>query len=255
MKKIRSILIISPALVFILAFAAPAFARDGSDDNTSTGDSSGSSSSSGSGSSSGSSDSTMTEQQKQAAEQQKQAAEKAREALKQQIEKANEAQKKATELAKESLEKKNHSRADDILAELEKDSEKHSDQDKKKNCQAAEKGLEKKLANLQKTAAARQSRIDAILLKALNYQQAKSLNPEGFTDLAAKAQAAKTDAAASVAALQGLSVNLDCNSGNVATAVASFKAAAEQTKTSLQSYKSAVKDIIAALEKASGGSD
>src|SRR3569833_2227800 len=133
----------------------------------------------------------------------------------------------------------------DALLKTEK---KHSESERAKNCQAAQKGLTTKLTNLQKNAASYQSTEDAIYQKALDYAQTNNLNPSGIDQLEATANADKTTAAASVGALGGLSVTLDCTSNTVATNVATFRAAASQARSDLLAYKTAVKAVLMALE-------
>ncbi len=145
---------------------------------------------------------------------------------------------------------KNEADGRDFIAELLKTKSKHSDQDRAKNCQAAEKGLETKLANLQKNAASFKSKVDAVYSQALAYQTANNLNPAGIAQLEATASADQTAAKASVGALSGLSVNLDCSSNTVAQNVATFRAAAAHARTDLIAYKNAVVAVLTALEGA-----
>lgn len=138
----------------------------------------------------------------------------------------------------------------DFIDNLLKTHKRHTEQERQKNCQAAQKGLETKLSNIQKNASKFQTLINEVYQKALDYQQANNLSPAGFDQLVSTANSAKDTASASVSALASLSVNLDCSSSSVAGNVATFRAAAQQARTDLVSYKTAVKAVLTALEGA-----
>ena len=144
----------------------------------------------------------------------------------------------------------NRKAAQELLAGLRKEHKEHTTAQRQKYCQAAKHGLETKLTKLGKNAVAFQARIDKIFAKAQTYQSKNNIQVTNWDVLLATAQAAQTKAASSVATLQALNVNLDCTSSTVADNVATFKAAAKQARTDLHAYKSAVKDILKALEAA-----
>lgn len=133
---------------------------------------------------------------------------------------------------------------------------KHSAADREKNCKKHQKGLETKLANLGKNADKHKAHIDGVLAKALAFKTDKNLNPDGFTALVTTAQTTQASAAASITALKALTVNIDCTSPNVATNVATFKAASAQVRSDLFAYRDAVKAALISLENvAPQGSD
>jgi hypothetical protein len=142
---------------------------------------------------------------------------------------------------------------DDVIAELKKTEKEHSKEDRIKNCQTAESGLETKLSALSKNATAFQTKIDDTFAKVLVFQKVKNISATDFDKLVASAQTTQTQSASSIAALNALSSNLDCSSSTVAHSVAEFKVAAKQARTDLKAYKQAVKDIMKALEAAKEG--
>jgi hypothetical protein len=150
---------------------------------------------------------------------------------------------------KDALETETETEINDLL----KDHPKHSVNERQKNCQAAEHGLETKFQSLSTNATSFQTKIDAALSNAITYQKDNNLTVTNFAQLVADAQAAQSKAAASVSVLSGLSPTLDCTQPTVATNVANFKVAVKQAKTDLLVYKDAVKAVLQALEAAKGG--
>lgn len=148
-----------------------------------------------------------------------------------------------------------HLRGQKLMEELVKGRHKHSDDQRRKNCQAAQSGLEHRLTSLQSNSQKYQNRIDKILSETLSYQKTNNVSPDGLADLLSKASDAQSAASDSVASLQSLSVNLDCGSSSVAQTVADFKASAKDTRDKLLAYRSAVKDVVLALLHAKEGSD
>lgn len=176
--------------------------------------------------------------QQQTSETDKQAAEKAAEAQKQATEQVNERAKQLLEKAKEDT----------------KNKQERSDEDKKKSCEGVKEGLKQKLENLDTNSQKVYEKIDSVLQKALEYQKESGVKPTNFDQLVATAQSANVKAKASVEALKGLSVEIDCDKpGTVAQNVASFKAAAEQARNDLKVFRSAVKAVLAVLETSKQG--
>ena len=169
-------------------------------------------------------------------EQQKELAEKQAELAKHQAEKQAEAQKKMGERAKE------------LEQEGEKD-RKRTPEERKKTCQERKAGLEQKLTNIKKNSQKHQDKITSFLDKTVKYKDDNNITDADVAAAILKATDAKATSAASVAALQTLSPSIDCTSGAVASDVAAFKAAAEQTRNNLKAYRSAVKGVYEALEK------
>lgn len=205
MKIIKQSLLLLPAMVLVgTLLAAPVYARDGVEDNSTTQE-------------------TETHAQEVARESAKDQAEKLREQAKQDVEKRRE--------------------------ELKQENEQHK-QERENKCESHKHGLETKVGNLNKNGQKHLDHFNKVYANALEFQQANNLNPAGFADLTDKADAAKAKAEASVAALSALKPTVDCQKDTVASDVAAFKAAASQARTDLQAYRSAIKDVLKALEAA-----
>lgn len=242
MKNLRSLLIVPAALLLVFLAVVPAAADHGSDsDQTSTTSSSGSGDSSASSSDVSANDSSGGDHS--TAEAKSSTAEDNNSS-------SDSTDTSVPETEKQAAEDKFSKEAEDHINNLlqNQHAKKHSDSQRTKNCQKAQKGLQTKLQNLQKNAAAHKALIDKVYSEALAYQQQSSLNPAGFGDLVNAANAAQSKAALSVAALGGLSVNLDCSSGSVAQNVATFQAAAQQARNDLLAYRTAVHAVLQALE-------
>lgn len=242
MKKIKPILLTLPvvSLLVLGLFTTYAYARDGSDDSSSTTNTS-SGRSSLTNTSSGRSDSSGDTNNGDASSHDQTAEAKAK----------TEAESDSSQ--KTEIENEVEAEANDLVDTLRHDHGQHSTLDRQKNCQAAEHGLETSLTNLGNNAANFQARIDKVFSLALAYQSANNIQIANWDQLVAAAQTAKTKSASSVAALDALNVNLDCTSSTVAINVATFRVSDKKTLANLQAYKSAVQKILTALESAQGG--
>ncbi len=149
--------------------------------------------------------------------------------------------------------KKDGAESKAVISDLKKTKKEHTNEERHKNCAAAEHGLETKLSNLSKNAAAFQVKISGVLNKAIAFQKDHNVTVANFDALVAAAHAARTQSASSISALGELDANLDCNQPDVAQHVASFKVAATKAKTDLKAYKEAVKAILVALENTKEG--
>lgn len=162
----------------------------------------------------------------------------AREAAKDQAERLREQAKQDVEKKRESAKQEN---------EQEREQKK---QEREHACESHKHGLETKVGNLNKNGQKHLDHFNKVYANALEFQKTNNLNPAGFADLTAKADAAKAKAEASVAALNALKPTLDCQKDTVASDVSAFKAAAAQARTDLQAYRSSIKDVLKALETA-----
>lgn len=212
MKITKQSLLLFPAVVLAATlFAAPVSARDGADDSTS--------------------DSSVQESESHSQEV-------AREAAKDQAERLREQAKQDVEKKRESAKQEN---------EQEREQKK---QEREHKCESHKHGLETKVGNLNKNGQKHLDHFNKVYANALEFQKTNNLNPAGFADLTAKADAAKAKAEASVATLNSLQPTVDCQKDTVATDVSAFKTAATQARSDLQAYKLAIKDVLKALETA-----
>ena len=144
-----------------------------------------------------------------------------------------------------------HKQGEDKVAEMRKEKKTEVKQeDRQKRCETHKQGLETKFAKIVANSQRSQARIDEILAKAQAFQASKNLSPVDFSALVATATSARTTSAAAISALQAVQPTLDCANPNVANDVATFKAAAEQTRTALKDYKAAVKNVLTSLKAA-----
>ncbi len=215
-KAIKSILV-TGALLLVLAPTAFVHAEDGDDSSSESQQSSG-----------------LTEQQKKAQELQREIEKRRSEIEKHRAEVEAEARKKVAERASE-IEKENTEK-------------KKSPEERKKTCEERKTGLETKLKNLVKNAEKHQQRISLYLDAATKYVNDNTLGDEAVTSALLKAEDAKAKSAGSVAALKALSPTIDCTAGAVSSDVAQFKAAAEQARNDIKAYKDSVKSLLEVLE-------
>lgn len=232
MTKIR-IVPISLVIAFSFALIAivPASAQHGADDGVSGGSSS---SGSGSGSGSGATTTTTTTTAQQRLDDSRQRLEEKR---------------KANEAAHPELE----SESSKSIEQLRQQRGQKSTEERKKQCVAHQKGLNQKFSKIGTNVQRIQTKIDTIYSRAQKYATDNNLNPDGYQTLVANADAAKAASAKSIADLKQVTpTNVDCSNPNVAQDVATFKAAAQNTRTNLKAYKTAVKAVLNALQLPQG---
>ena len=144
-----------------------------------------------------------------------------------------------------------HHRGSLMVGQLEK--EHHSQktaEERTKACESHKHGLETKFARITTNSQRLEDHIGTFLTRAETYQSTNNITVDNWTTLVANADAAKLKVDASIANLKTVTPTLDCNSTTVAQDVATFKAAAQQVRTDLKAYKTAVKDVFVALENA-----
>jgi hypothetical protein len=140
-----------------------------------------------------------------------------------------------------------HKKGADELNTLRAQHKEQSADHRKNVCEAHKQGLETKFTNIVNNSQKIQDRITSVFDKAVAYKTDNNLSPTNFDDLVAKAQAAKQDSADSIANLKAVTPSLDCNNVSVASDVATFKAAAKETRDNLKAYRSAVKAVVKSI--------
>jgi hypothetical protein len=136
----------------------------------------------------------------------------------------------------------------EVLDEAKKEGKVHTKDEKLKNCTDKKTGMETKVANIKSNSAKHLAKIDSVLVKLTESQAATPTN--GVADLLAAATTAQATATASVSALSKLAPTIDCAKDTVASDIAIFKAAADQARTDLNAYRTAVKAVLSAIETA-----
>lgn len=121
-----------------------------------------------------------------------------------------------------------------------------------KVCDARKKGIEIRTARLVGNAQASLTRINKVLNEVVTFQKTNNVAVANFSALVAMATAAQMKATTSVQALAAVNPTIDCTSTSAASQLATFKAAVAQARTDLIAYRSAVQQILSAVESASG---
>lgn len=141
----------------------------------------------------------------------------------------------------------------ELLTQLKKERQEHTQAERAKNCQSRKQGLQRKVNNLAENAQKHEARIDSLFAKTLAYKQDHNLTVENFATLNAGALTAQAAAQSSLEALDSLKPTLDCNNESVATDVAAFKVAMTQARSDLSEYRQAVKSLLRAVQSAKQG--
>lgn len=143
-----------------------------------------------------------------------------------------------------------HKKGEGIVAEMRKknDVKEKTDAERTKVCEAHKQGLQTKFTSIVTNSQRAQDRISGILDKAVAYQKTNNVTDVNIVSLATAAQTAKTASAASITVLESVNTTPDCNSASIATDVAAFKVGAQNARTNLKAYRSAVKALLQALE-------
>lgn len=159
-----------------------------------------------------------------------------------------ETEKQEIETRKSKMQEQINERSKEI--EKEGPKEKKSDEKRKKLCSEKKKGVETKLSRITSNAQKHQDRISAYLDKIIVYKTEKNITSTDIDNAITAANEAKLTSAATVAALKDLSTTINCDSPTVASDLATFKAAAEQTRNNLKAFKTSVVAVHTAVEQA-----
>jgi hypothetical protein len=133
------------------------------------------------------------------------------------------------------------------LAEHKQGKKAQTDDQRKKVCEARKQGLTNRSTRIVTNSKRIQARIDGILQKATDYKTDKNLDPTDWDALVAAAETAKENSSTSIANLESVEPTVDCNNVSVASDVATFKAAAAETRDNLKAYRDSVKAVLKSL--------
>lgn len=120
-----------------------------------------------------------------------------------------------------------------------------------KACQASKHGIETRTAAITRNAQANLTRINNVFSEVIAFQKSSNQRIANFDALVAAATSAQTKATTSVQALIALNPTIDCTNTSVAAEVATFQAALGQARADLIAYRTAVEDLLTAVENAS----
>jgi hypothetical protein len=140
--------------------------------------------------------------------------------------------------------------AQDDLSQRKQKGKSLTDEQRKNVCQNRKQGLTTKFDRITTNSQRIQTRIDGVLQKAEDYKTSKNLNPTDWDSLVAAAESAQSASSDSITALKELKPTVDCNNTSVASDVATFKAAAAETRDNLKAYRTAVKAVLKSLIEA-----
>lgn len=144
------------------------------------------------------------------------------------------------------------------ISELEterKNGQEHSQTERENACKAHEDEINTRSGNYADAAQRHLDVFTSVLTKVQDFYTSKGLNVATYPALLATAQADQAAAQKAVDALKALNVKIDCTQPDPAQSVATLKAAVANARTALHAYRSAIKDIIVALEGASSANE
>lgn len=141
-------------------------------------------------------------------------------------------------------------RAKKLLASERKDKKSKSIEARQKSCEARQASLMKKSQNYSRNAKKHLGVFDSVYAKVLAFQQEKQLTAANFAALKAAADAKKAAAGSAITALESPNVTVDCSSEDPAEAVATLRESVKNARQALQEYRSAIKDLVVALQAA-----
>jgi hypothetical protein len=137
------------------------------------------------------------------------------------------------------------------LAQRKTQVKEHTEAEREKFCDNRKDNMTNRMSNAVKNAQAHKAVFDKIYTRVKAFHDSKNLDVANYDALVAAADKAQSDAAASISALQGLNVPVDCTSQTVVDNVSSFQQAVKATRDSLKTYRSAITDLISTLKGAS----
>jgi hypothetical protein len=124
------------------------------------------------------------------------------------------------------------------------------DSERQHRCQGRKVGIQNRFTNIVNKSQKIQDKITTIYDKGTTFATTNNLSPTDYDALVAKADAAKATSAADIVALKAATPTIDCNNKDIATSIATFKAAADQVRKDLIAYRTAVHDVLASIRTA-----
>jgi hypothetical protein len=136
------------------------------------------------------------------------------------------------------------------LAEKRSQVQQHTEAERQKACDTRKDNLSNRMDNFVKEAQNHKAVFDKIYVKVKAFHDSKGLSVADYDALVTAADKAQSDTAASITALQGLNVPVDCTSQTVVDNVSAFQQAVKATRDSLKTYRSSIVDLISAVKAA-----
>lgn len=145
--------------------------------------------------------------------------------------------------------------AKDLLKTKRDDHAQRSTEERQKACEARATNINTRVGDYSAAAQRHLNVFTSILTKVQNFYTSKNLNVSTYASLLATAQAKQTDAQTAVDALKALDTKIDCTQTDPAQTVAAMKQAVADARTALQAYRTAIKNLIVAIQGASSAQD
>lgn len=145
--------------------------------------------------------------------------------------------------------------AESRVSELRKEHKtEQKDSERQHRCEGRKGGIQNRFTNIVNKSQKIQDKITTIYDKGTKFATTNNLSPTDYDALVAKADAAKATSASSIAALKAATPTIDCSNKDIATSIATFKAAADQVRKDLIAYRTAVHDVLASIRTAAQAS-
>jgi chromosome segregation ATPase len=141
--------------------------------------------------------------------------------------------------------------AKDLLTNDRKGHQTQSIANRQKACEARAANINKRVSDYSAAAQRHLDTFTSILTRLQTFYTSKNLNVSTYASLLAAAQAKQSAAQTAVDALKMLDTNINCSQSDPAQTVAAMKQAVDNARTALQAYRTAIKDLIIALQGAS----
>ncbi|HSX33566.1 MAG TPA: hypothetical protein VLF91_04485 [Candidatus Saccharimonadales bacterium] len=148
-----------------------------------------------------------------------------------------------------------HSRAQQLLEDHRKNGTEHSQAQRQQACEKRKDAIDGKLVGLANAGQRHLDNFNRMFDKIQAFQAKNQVNLSNYDALVAAATAKQAAATAAVDALKTSGGTIDCSASDPAANLAIDKTAADDARTALQAYKSALKDLITALMNAKSSAE
>lgn len=116
-----------------------------------------------------------------------------------------------------------------------------------KVCENRKKAIDNKLSAYNNAADKHLTKLDAIYVKILAFQEEKQVVVSNIDELTTDADAKKLAATESVAALKTVAVDVDCSDPETTITLGTVRDAAQATRKALHEYRMSLKNIVVAI--------
>lgn len=121
---------------------------------------------------------------------------------------------------------------------------------RQKACTARKNAMQKRLSAKVTVAEKHKELFDKIFTKVQNFYNQKGLSIDNYESLVEAVEDAQADTTEKLLALKSIDTSVDCSDPNVANTISTFREALGATRDSLKTYKTTLKELIAAVHQA-----